>query len=120
MIQLTYELITAPGFPASVFRAVHEVCHEISGEQLEELDDAESEIYLVTSLDDLISIPTVHSESLAERSSAYDCIEWVSDGTYLFVFLATSDAGGNGYFIPKWVVEKSPTIIDSINLNSTL
>ena len=52
--------------------------------------------------------------NLMETAAPFDSAEWVPGGAYVNIFLATNNAGGNTYFIPREIAERNETVLESI------
>ena len=73
---------------------------------------------------DLIDIPTTVEavgenrwKSITETPDSFDSCRWIADGKYVEVFLATTDAGGPSYFIPREIAINSPNVLESIEMS---
>ena len=78
------------------------------------------QFYLVETVADLKLIPTVNTivaganESLFDVAADYDTCAWLTTKkNFVQVFLATNNAGGDSWFIPKNCVTQ--TVLDSID-----
>lgn len=61
-----------------------------------------------------LSDKAVRSANITETASDYDGAEYIANGKYVFIFLATNNAGGATYYIPREIADKHPTIAESI------
>ena len=82
------------------------------------------DICLVQSIEDLDNVFTTEIKdanaykSLRETAAAFDSCQYVVDGTFVEVFLATNNAGGNVYFVPKDIADQCENVELSIKLTS--
>lgn len=90
-------------------------------------DDFEADFgggcYLVETDEDLAEIETLSWSyrpgdnrylNLSEIAAPFDVAEWIPSGEYVNIFLATNNAGGNTYFIPREIAERNETVLESI------
>lgn len=79
-------------------------------------------IYVVQTLEDLGSIFTTEVKdantykSLLETAASFDSCQYVVGGTFAEVFLATNNAGGNVYYIPREIADQCENVALSVKL----
>jgi hypothetical protein len=73
-------------------------------------------VFVVESPEDLREIRTVNRTSLAEAPAVFDICQWYFNFTFVEVFLATNNAGGNTYLIPDDIANNSENVLKSIGL----
>jgi len=66
-------------------------------------------------IDTLVKHPTKNRwMHLNEASSVFDIAEWTEDGLYAVIWMATNNAGGPVFFIPREIAEGSEHVLESI------
>ena len=114
--------------PETIYRYYKNLLKKLSGEFKEGFDDVFKEsfetifggdVHLVERFDDLGYISTFRPDSSGERflnllqtSDAFDACEWF--GSYVYIMSATNDAGGQSYWVPKEIADKSNFLIESV------
>ena len=81
-------------------------------------------MYLIEDYDELDLIKTSRLRSpdddewlsILEEPDSFDDCRWIADGRYVVIFMATNNAGGNTYFVPKEIADKCPNVTKSIEL----
>jgi len=85
------------------------------------------DVTLIESLEELSQINTtrMHEEeipirwlNILEAPDSFDSCRWIADGMYVEIFMATTDAGGPSYFIPKDIADKCPNVLRSIEMSN--
>jgi len=81
-------------------------------------------VYIVENLIDLIDIPTTVEavgenrwKSITETPDSFDSCRYICDGRWVEIFMATTDAGGPSYFIPKALADQCPNVAKSIEMS---
>lgn len=81
------------------------------------------DIFVVETIEDLQAIES-HAvrggdlciDKLSDTACVFDICEWVLDGKFLEIFIATNNSGGPTYYIPREIALASPTVMQSIEL----
>ena len=75
-------------------------------------------VFVLEDAGDLSGVPVLMPDGswsdLSRAAGAFDAAHKVGSGEYYLFFLATNNAGGPTYFIPKAVVEASPETMESL------
>jgi len=81
-------------------------------------------VIIIEELNDLTEIPTTVEavgenrwKNITEVPDSFDACRWISDGTYVEIYMATTDAGGASYFVPRAIALQVPNILKSIELS---
>lgn len=81
---------------------------------------------VIESEEELKEIPTTIATeddsrwlNITEIPDSYDACRWICDGKYVEVYMATTDAGGPSFYIPKEIADKCPNVLESIKLSTT-
>jgi hypothetical protein len=123
----TLEEMIEKGFPDEVVQEMQHLFADLEGEY----DDKEfdfvlgGKVYLVEEVEDLSLVDTcLQSEdasrwlNLSETAGGFDDARYTEDGTFAVFFMATNNAGGPVYYVPREVADRCPNVEESIRLTN--
>lgn len=110
-----------------IYLSINEMLEDVAPflEPIQATDELEDVLggtfFLVETIEDLKEIDVCGRDAkLYDAPSEFDAIDWTQNRCFLYVFLATNDAGGPAYFIPSELAMKCPTVVESIKLNNVI
>lgn len=84
------------------------------------IDTLGGAVHVIESNEDLkeiVSFGHGQDDNLASSALVFDYCNWVSEN-YIYIFLATNNAGGPTYWIPKVIAEKSNNVLESVRITA--
>jgi hypothetical protein len=67
-----------------------------------------------------IDTKDLRNANITETAASFDSAEWVADNKWVVLFLATNNAGGESFYIPKDIVDQCPNIQKSIDMTTVM
>ena len=100
--------------------------NEPPAEDMDLIDWYGGYINIIESIEDLAEVPTcqaVEDDSrwynILEKPDGYDACRWIdTEQSYVEIFIATTDAGGPSFFVPKEIALKVPNVIESMKMSN--
>jgi hypothetical protein len=114
--------------PAEIYNYFMEMeCHEPPNDERLLMEYYGGDTCIIETEEELKEIPTTIAAdddsrwlNITEIPDSYDACRWIADGKYVEIYMATTDAGGPSYYVPKEIADNCPNVLESIRLSTTL